>query len=162
METSTEHTEAERSLLHYMQVMGTYVPYVPFVERWGRLWPAQALPGGYRQGAPQLCFGNAYELACEHDGLTYVEGYAQSAYLATAHAWVVDAKGRVIDNTWKEPERRAYFGVAFSTEFLCEEIMNQEHHGLISVDWQRCNRMLNSGFVTGTNDVGLTVVTGLA
>lgn len=160
MPTANEHTEAEQSLLDHLRIMGELFTYVSLVQQWGRLWPAQALPEGYCRGTPQHCFANAFDLAVNHDELTYVEGYAQSAYLVNAHAWVVDPDGQVIDPTWNEPERRAYLGVAFSTDFLAE-VVEQGYYGLISTDWQRHNRMLDQGFVTKINDVGLTVVTGL-
>ena len=71
------------------------------------------LPGG----EPQQCYANSFKLAVEA-GMTYVEGYAvpKSVPIPLAHAWVLDAHGRIVDNTWKDGTE--YFGVAFKTEDL--------------------------------------------
>lgn len=72
-------------------------------------------------------FGNAFDLATTHPGLTYVEGYAVAEELGfvTHHAWVEDRAGRVIDPTWASLKLAdnglvAYLGIRFSVPFMMQ------------------------------------------
>lgn len=88
-----------------------------FILQHGQFWTPQNLPKGYRAGILKQCFHNSGRLALTRKGVRYVEGYAirLSLGIPMHHAWVVDAKDRVIDVTWDLPIAAAYFGVAFPT-----------------------------------------------
>lgn len=96
--------------------------YGRFILEHGREWQSQALPHGIRAGEMRRCYQNAQRLAFRSDRFTYVEGYACSGslsiWLPVQHAWVVDAEGRVIDPTWRDPSRSAYFGIPFNTDYV--------------------------------------------
>jgi hypothetical protein len=56
--------------------------------------------------------------------LTYVEGFACSGGLSVnlplLHGWLSDGEGNVVDLTWEFPEDSAYFGVAFTADYVEE------------------------------------------
>jgi hypothetical protein len=49
------------------------------------------------------CFDNAFEIWSEHsDRYIYCEGMAQSVFLPTHHAWLIDSETRqIVDPTWR-------------------------------------------------------------
>jgi hypothetical protein len=109
-----------------------HVPSV-FTLKMGRAWSAQPLPAWVAPGPKRQCYQNAGTLAIENTGLTYVEGYAQPPGLPPAHhAWCVDAEGRVIDNTFVDPEASQYFGVPIRAETLCELVEEVRQWGLFA------------------------------
>lgn len=61
-------------------------------------------PGRIPAGEPQECIANSINTARDY-GLRYAEGIALSATVGIwyRHAWNLDAAGRVIDVTWKQP-----------------------------------------------------------
>jgi hypothetical protein len=78
--------------------------------REGQFYPPPATVHPWKHALPQACFRNAALYAIEH-GMRYVEGYA-GVIIPVHHGWCVDAHGRVIEVTWKEPGY-VYFGVEF-------------------------------------------------
>ena len=91
--------------------------------------PRRQWPRYMSQGDPGCCYRNAAVLALADEDLIYCEGYALGI-IPLMHAWVIDAQGRVIDNTWKRPGTD-YYGVAISTEYLRKQILKLETYGLI-------------------------------
>lgn len=88
------------------------------VRELGQPWTAARLPASIERGRPRYCYGNTLALVNRRPGLRYVEGFAipwhaDGAGAPVLHAWAVNANGRVYDPTWPEPERSAYFGIAF-------------------------------------------------
>lgn len=105
--------------------------------------------------AMRQCFNNAYELAVENPGLTYVEGYAMHSVLPTPHAWVVDEDDRIIDPTWTgileedETMHYAYYaGVKFETNFLIRRSIETGWVSMFMNDWERNTEILRHGLVT--------------
>lgn len=122
------------TLLPMLQQMGDAwaalgSPYTShaLVAREGRAWIAQALPKDIKRGTPKECFRNALTLVMRDPNLRYVEGYAlrRGIGIPIHHAWAVDKAGRVIDNTWTDPEECEYVGMVFSAEAL----QNLEYYG---------------------------------
>lgn len=118
-------------MLEVMARMG-HVPSV-FTLKMGRAWPAQPLPAWVAPGPKRQCYQNAGTLAIENVGLTYVEGYAQPPGLPPVHhAWCLDTQGRVIDNTFTDPEDSQYFGVPLTAETLRQLVENLRQWGLFA------------------------------
>jgi hypothetical protein len=133
--------ESEKSILDQLSSMDSMTKIRPgyvykhmydIVLKEGSFYNPAPKPADVRQGQPKQCFTNAAMLAFERPDLTYVEGYAiawGSIPLAQGHAWCVDRKGNVVDNTWSNITGRdgvagtAYFGIPFSTEFVRKTIL---------------------------------------
>lgn len=83
---------------------------------------------------PKECYRNAASLAIAHPTYTYVEGFAMQRKLPLAlqHAWVVNAKGEVLDPTWGWREGTAYLGVKFDTEDLMDRLLKSGYYGVLS------------------------------
>ncbi len=111
---------------HFVLVNGAHMRPCP-----KRQWPLSAVKGPERE-----CFRNAALVAMADKDLIYCEGYALGI-IPLMHVWVIDAKGRVIDNTWERPGRD-YYGVAIRTEYLRDQLLKQKVYGLIdqpTQDW---------------------------
>lgn len=106
---------------HLVRELGRPMEVLPRA-RWPRWVP---------RGVKQECFRNASLLALSENGLTYCEGYACDLFIPVLHAWVIDAEGRVIDNTWKQTGQQGYWGVAVKTGFLRDQLLRQEKYGLL-------------------------------
>lgn len=104
------------------------------VLKQGKFFVPEKRPDDIELGSKKECFANASKLALERNDLTYVEGYAMISDrlpLAIAHAWCVDKKGRVIDNTWENPGV-SYFGVPFKTNYLAKKLSETGVYGILS------------------------------
>jgi hypothetical protein len=104
------------------------------VLKQGKFFTPEKRPDDIKLGSKKECFANASKLALERSDLTYVEGYAMvndRLPLPIAHAWCVDKKGRVIDNTWENPGV-AYFGVPFKTGYLAKKLSETGVYGILS------------------------------
>ena len=104
------------------------------VLKQGKFFTPEKRPDGIELGPKKECFANASKLALERSNLTYVEGYAMvndRLPLPIAHAWCVDKKGRVIDNTWENPGV-SYFGVPFKTSYLAKKLSETGVYGILS------------------------------
>jgi hypothetical protein len=104
-----------------------------FVLAHGRSY-GRVAPGRTTLMARNTCHQNAASLA-ESSGLTYVEGYALVAVpnlCALDHAWCVDADGRVVEPTWREPGL-TYFGVRFAPAYVARlmAVADEPEHGLL-------------------------------
>jgi len=103
-----------------------------FVLQNGREYTPQPLPEGYEMGKPHECFQNAFQLAQASD-LTYVEGFVH-VVIPIQHAWCVDGRGMVVDNTLKEPADE-YFGVPFNFRYVTRTVVGKETYGVID-NWE--------------------------
>lgn len=125
---------AEKSLLAYLdgvaKVMGDRPSLPGFVKARGRLFKPAPLPASIRRKKAKECFANALTLCAALPGLTYVEGYAVSV-IPTLHAWCVTADGTVVDPTWDDPERCAYYGIPFDDKFAMHTIVEQGVYGML-------------------------------
>ena len=104
------------------------------VLKQGKFFTPEKRPENIELGPKKECFANASKLALERSDLTYVEGYAMindRLPLPIAHAWCVDKKGRVIDNTWEKPGV-SYFGVPFKTNYLAKKLSETSVYGILS------------------------------
>ena len=81
----------------------------------------------------KLCFMNAMNLAIESAGeLCYVEGYAlKPGLIPIHHAWCVDENDCVYDNTWRDIEGSAYYGVKFNIEYVLMSTLTSGYYGVI-------------------------------
>lgn len=104
------------------------------VLKQGKFFTPGKRPENIELGSKKECFANASRLALERSDLTYVEGYAMindRLPLPIAHAWCVDKKGRVVDNTWENPGV-SYFGVPFKTSYLAKKLSETGIYGILS------------------------------
>lgn len=102
-------------------VIGSGRPSIGFILEHCRGWEPRKRPAGYRRRRSQRCWGNSQLRLLDDPGtLTYVEGVARTvdAGPATAHAWLVDAAGSVIDLTWERPESAKYHGVLMRSDYV--------------------------------------------
>jgi hypothetical protein len=104
-----------------------------FILRNGDEYEGRPLPKGYKLGTPKECYCNAATLVFQRPGLRYVEGYVwrEGLPLAIQHAWCIDAKGRVIDNTLQDTERCQYMGIGVIRAELWEELQKTGYYGLL-------------------------------
>jgi len=119
---------------------GTDQKYNYFLKliRDGKFYGAQPLPKKYAYGEMKQCFANSYNLAINHDDLTYCEGIA-IGIIPVHHAWVINAKDRVIDVTWRtrendgaykhNPGEMAYLGLKFTREDLQVNLVRHHQYG---------------------------------
>ena len=125
------------------QIMGTppegMFSHASFMLEYGREWKADlsSLHGDMPQ---RLCFMNATNKMHDHQGLTYVEGYAVHCGLPMEHAWCVDSNGKVIDPTWKPTyqsgeavpvEAIEYFGIPFKRKYVTRTIITRGYYGVL-------------------------------
>jgi hypothetical protein len=112
---------------------GVYDNFQDLVLREGQLFNPTKKPRGIKFGKTKECFRNASLLALENEDFFYVEGYASMELLEGypfAHAWVVDSRGNVIDNTWRTLGT-AYLGVVFDTKYLRKILVTTETYGIL-------------------------------
>lgn len=119
----------------------------------GKFYTPQVLPKDYKRGPAQRCYQNAAQLALDDDSLTYVEGFVNTGYeiggqpIATAHAWVVDSEGNVIEPTLAtradqvtparaakgdsvtDISKAAWYGVPIPTDELGKRLLQTKHWG---------------------------------
>ncbi len=99
------------------------------------------LPRDIKKGPVKQCYQNATRLM-SHNNLIYCEGFAFSGLIVTMHAWNLDDKGNVIDNTWctrgkkLKMEATEYLGIPFSNDFVFKTIRERTYYGVID-DWSR-------------------------
>ncbi len=92
-------------------------------------------PKAVKWGRKQECYKNAAQLAIyahrfkATGPFTYVEGYALGI-IACPHAWVVDAQGRVIDNTWRDLGTE-YLGLPIRAPALMLTLARRGVYGLL-------------------------------
>jgi len=82
-------------------------------------------------GVKKQCFMNATDLMLRHD-LIYCEGYASCRDIPfpIEHAWCIDIKGKIIDNTWDNEEGNLYLGIPFSKTFVAKRMVLTQEYGI--------------------------------
>lgn len=114
----------------FMKKAGHQLNFQAFLLRHGREWEPARLPKNIHRGQMGECYRNASLLAISKRDLTYIEGVALNI-IPVGHAWCIDRLGRVVDNTWPEPQRCQYFGIPFKTKFLMETLRKRKVYGLL-------------------------------
>lgn len=106
-----------------------------FVRRHGKVMPGSVLPSNILPGKKKQCFMNALNLAVE-EGFTYCEGFGVTpgCPILIHHAWCVDKSGRVVDNTWSDPEHSEYFGVSLEIDGVIETVGNKKTYGVLGFE----------------------------
>lgn len=103
-------TAARDGLAQYVDTLANFgVAPAKVVRERGEDFEWRRKPEDVGWGEAKMCYRNAAYLASwgtGDDGYTYVEGYVVTGDLGLPipHAWVVDAEGRVIDNTLRESD----------------------------------------------------------
>lgn len=89
-------------------------------------------PIACQNGRAHECFANAFRLAQDLDGATYVEGFAlvDGLSLAFAHAWCIDQTGALLEPTW-QPHGIAYLGIPFALPFTRKTIRQRNRYGIL-------------------------------
>lgn len=153
-----EDADHVRSFLHQLAVMQgphegwAHGSYQDFVLKNGEVMHGAPKPKGIPQGVVGQCFQNAFKLMGQHKDYTYVEGWARPEKMPMPfhHAWVVDSKGTVIDNTWSsprlnhDPRTTEYFGVRFPREYVYRTALATGMYGLYD-NYQEGHPLLKKG-----------------
>lgn len=141
MVSGTEHTGRKdwqyKCLEEFIQKEGT--DFAP---------PSGPLPDNITRGTEKECYKNCFDLVMgspvasmsqpgfSETGLTYCEGFAVSTFddgeamFPMLHAWVVDADGIAHEPTWPKAGIE-YFGIRFKTAWVFDEVIKQEHYGVL-------------------------------
>jgi hypothetical protein len=92
----------------------TYCGMEDFLLQHGKFYEPRPWRPRYVRGAPKSCFGNSILLGTLQN-LHYIEGVAFQRDISFGfhHAWNVDDKDNLIDNTWLN-NGLAYLGVEFA------------------------------------------------
>lgn len=88
-------------------------------------------PKGTRKQAYKQCYRNAtrYVLFNPGSGWEYFEGYAISGLgFPMMHAWC-EREGRVLDLTWRDPDRCFYKGIRVPADMLRDKVMRARCYG---------------------------------
>lgn len=120
----------ESVVRYVLSIAGMGQAFARAIRDHGAVFTSQALPPEFERGPKKKCFMNAGRLAMERDDLIYCEGIAHNI-IPVEHAWCIDREGKVIDPTWDEPEKCAYVGVAFDTEWFFDRIQKTGVWGVI-------------------------------
>lgn len=128
-----------RKLMPIQHRIGNYSCPTEFILKHGREFRYSKLPKYISRGQMRECFKNAAEwvLLQDHpEPLFYCEGYA-SGIIPVHHAWICNARGEVLERTWKPKHQLTfYFGIPFKTKFLRERILETECWMSLIDDWQ--------------------------
>jgi hypothetical protein len=101
-----------------------------FVLEHGRWFTAQPRTSGVRKMADKQCYNNALRHVLANQNCLYVEGFADDGgSLLAQHAWAAEGD-RVIDRTWRDPERALYFGVAITAKTMAQLAVDRREWSL--------------------------------
>lgn len=123
MSNSKELHNARVQLAQYIDAiaMVSHQEVFAWLRDEGQHFRGDILPQGVRRGKPRMCFNNCFSLLFGlGDGYHYAEGWAVPtvALVPIHHAWITTPDGGVIDPTWTDPDRCAYYGVAFGPDVV--------------------------------------------
>lgn len=112
--------------------------HAKFILEHGLAWEPDANTFRGWRGQIKNCFGNSCKAVLRDPSLTYVEGYA-SAIIPFHHAWCLRDDGTIYDPTLRLKGRaalkthppRAYLGVPFKWEFVCDFLTEVRTFGLL-------------------------------
>lgn len=105
---------------------------IEYVKSKGKEFLGQPLPKNIQRGTPKQCFANATHLVVAKEGWNYAEGFAmRDGLLPVLHAWAVDDKGGVVDNTFEDPEHCAYVGIVYDRKKYMKHILKKKFYGLL-------------------------------
>lgn len=151
-----KHDDLSRALVAQFCSTGRRAPVsFEFLHKHGREMPISPDNAEFDGRGPMgHCYSNSSRTAFL-DGLAYCEGYAVPSGIGIPleHAWVCDARGRVIDPTW--PDGSDYFGVAFTEDFHAQVTAETGYHGLL------CN-LYRLRTYQGTNELLALLAGGIA
>jgi hypothetical protein len=104
----------------------------------GQAWTPQRLLRGVKPGPPKQCYASARQLVRRRTTLRYVEGFAlgPESPLPVPHAWAATGDDRVVDPTWVDPERSAYYGVVIPLPSLQAMIVAAGQEGFFGSDYR--------------------------
>ena len=157
--SADEHKELEdrvkglgTSLSRPMTILGTDLPHhevSKYLEKNGKEWEAAPLPSDIKMGTPKECYSNATHLILRHPELSYCEGIAYPGDLPSSlgflHAWAVDKDGKVVDPTFREPEKAKYFGVKYDNDKYLKHIQKTETYGVLGGSDKSAEKVLKKG-----------------
>lgn len=149
---SSQESQGDISLATPQIILGD-VPVHPkefhtFMLAHGREWTPAKLPKGIPKGTPKECFKNASMLVLNSDDLDYVEGVAYTPKLeglAFLHAWAVGKDGKVIDNTWDNPDQCRYFGVKYPKDKYLKHIFKTKLFGIFGANRKVAEKVIKDG-----------------
>jgi hypothetical protein len=122
-----------------------------YLESKGKEWEAAPLPSGTPPGVPQECYSNATKLVLSNPNLDYVEGIAYPAWSGPGgfgflHGWAVDRNtGRVVDNTWDNPQGAKYFGVRYDRKKYMRHVARTKYYGVVGGDSEAAAKVIERG-----------------
>lgn len=85
-------------------------------------------------GEMKECFFNAFDLVQRNSSLIYVEGYA-CGIIPVHHAWCLDLERKVIETTWTDDHRDAYYGIPMDFDYVKRAVFRKKTYGVID-DWK--------------------------
>jgi hypothetical protein len=151
------YTQMEGELRAHSQNARRYQSLEGFIAANGREYTAAKRPRGVRKRRDGWCFKNTVSLMLSRPDLdiTYVEGYAMSPHglIPTLHAWAALPDGTVIDPTWRDPDRCAYFGVPIPEDSMGAMLSASRCYGFFSEDWRRGYPTLTLGRIPTPDEI---------
>jgi hypothetical protein len=134
LDRESAHRVAIEHFISLLAGMNAQAPFGQFMLDHGSYHEAAPKPPKLKSLMPTRCYSNAQSavvraVSAGRKPLTYAEGYACPGTLSypIQHAWLVDDEGRVVDQTWSNPEESTYFGVLFTTEYIMETAVKYRH-----------------------------------
>jgi hypothetical protein len=123
-----------------------YPTALKYVQDQGLKFEGSPLPEGIERGTPQLCFQNATQLVIQNPGWSYAEGFAmREGLMPVLHAWAVTEDGKVVDNTWDEPENSAYLGVVYDRGPYMKYIFKAKYYGILGGANKNAEKIIAKG-----------------
>jgi hypothetical protein len=129
-----------------------FTSYEALVLGLGRPFTAGSLPTPRRLRGPyRACYRNTFKLVHARPQLRYTEGYAIATIdddftgIPVQHAWAVDDAGRVMDPTWPDAGRSAYFGIEFDLADVSRHIIRTNGAGVLAGDYLLGFPLLRTG-----------------
>lgn len=135
MNSAREYCQAMAALLNGRSP--GRIHHYDFLLEHGREFKAGRLPKRWLSqcGKWKECFRNSSLAALDNPKLRYVEGYATGVIpVPMHHAWCIDSNDdRVVDLTWKDQQKCAYFGVIFRAAWLRSFLLQHKVYGVLYI-----------------------------